>query len=135
MTPVRGLLPEEIGGMWTTIQPLINKGLQYSDGTLTAEQIGVELMRGSKQAVFCPNPVCILITQLLNYPDGTRTCDVFLTAGTFPNDWQTILSGVEGWAKERGCKAIEMRSPRKGWTRRLPDWRPVTVIYRKELRA
>lgn len=120
--------------MWPTIRPLIVKALAYGDGTITPDQIRANLLKGKQQLLFCPKPVCILITELLNYPNGQRSCDISLTAGDFPNDWRSILEQIEEWARSKNCSFIEMRSPRKAWTRRLPDWRPVTVVYRKELR-
>lgn len=133
MTPVRGLLPEEIGGMWTTLRPLIERWLPYSGGAHTLRDIRSDLLSGKKQLVLCEQPFCALITEILKYPNGESVCNVFLTAGTLPLDWKDILAGLEQWAREKNCTAIEMRTDRKGWTRLLPNWRQVMVTYRKDL--
>lgn len=133
MTPVRGVLPEEIPTIWPRILPLVKKALVYEDRSYRPKDIAGELLSGAKQLVMSDEPLCVLISELLDYPNGVRSCNIFLTAGKFPPDWKDILSGLEQWARSKGCISIEMKSPRKGWARRLPDWKAVTTIYRKEL--
>lgn len=131
---VREIPPQEIGGVWPTIRPLVEKALKRGGGAYSAPDIRADLIAGRKHLLFCSRPVCIFITEVIIQPDGQKICNIFMVSGTFPNEWRGILQMTIEGAARLGCNAIEYETERKALSRLLPDWRPVKVRYRKDLR-
>lgn len=61
--------------------------------------------------------------------DGRAVCVITACAGRFHRH---LLAQIEAWAWAQGCRAIRIYG-RKGWRRRLPDYRPFKEGLQKEL--
>jgi hypothetical protein len=55
----------------------------------------------------------VCITQLLEYPQGKGLL-MFYVAGSQRKQWYWILNNIKAWAREIGCKWIDIEA-REGW--------------------
>ena len=58
-----------------------------------------------------------------------RALHIVAMAGEFD---QKLMDEMEEWGKSVGCKSSYF-SGRKGWVKRLPDYKQITVTLQKEL--
>lgn len=58
--------------------------------------------------------------------DGSLSLRLEQVAGKA--DWEAHLAPIEAWARMRGCVRIVMPRARRGWLRRMRDFR-ITAVY------
>jgi hypothetical protein len=131
-TVIRGVQPEEIETIWPRVEELVGRALARADGRYGLADVKASLIARKRQLwVVWPACDCLGITEISRYPQQTRLT-VFALAGRLPPDWRDVLRRLESWAKEIGCRAVELRG-RKGWIRRLPDYRAGLIEMTKEI--
>ena len=124
--------PEEIETIWPRVEALVGRALARADGRYGLADVKASLIARKRQLwVVWPACDCLGITEISRYPRQTRLT-VFALAGRLPQDWRDVLRRLESWAKEMGCRAVELRG-RKGWVRRLPDYRAGLIEMSKEI--
>ena len=129
---MRGVLSIEVDEMWPAIEPLVRAGLEFGDGRWAPEDIRAALTEGAQQLWIDGDPMrAICVTEIIRYPQQRR-CNIFLLAGQDLDAWIWQLSILEAWAREKGCKAMELHG-RPGWERILPGYDRTAVVLRKEL--
>lgn len=65
-------------------------------------------------------------------PTGLKICTIRFTAGHDSGRWLHLLDEIEDWARKIGCGRFEMLA-RKGWARKLRDYKMTHVVLEKEL--
>ncbi len=74
----------------------------------------------------------VLLTELFFAPSGKKVASIRAATGDGAESWLHLLPELEAWAKSEGCHCIEAVA-RKGWARRLTDYKMTHVILEKEL--
>lgn len=97
----------------------------------TLEDIRRSVASGTRQLWLRePGYGLAVVTEIVMYPAGRRLT-IFAAAGELEDGWQALLGNLEGWAREHGCKGVDIYG-RKGWERLLPDYRLQQVVLSKE---
>jgi hypothetical protein len=75
----------------------------------------------------------------INLVNGRKRC-IIVACGAEPapakaggiEDWLSLIGQIETYARDEGCTAMAIIG-RRGWQRKLKDYRPVTVTLEKTL--
>lgn len=119
----------EIVALWSMIEPLIDRALQYNP-RFTAQDIKAKLLTGVCQLWESGDFQSVLITEIHLYPKA-KVMNLFLNSGKLDLD---SLKYIEQWAKTIGCTEIE-ETGRRGWVRKLKElgYQEVSTTMRKEI--
>jgi hypothetical protein len=71
------------------------------------------------------------VTKIIETPTG-MVCVVASLGGERMHRWLGLLDQLEAWAKSEGCSRMRFFG-RKGWTRKLNDYRVSRLVCDKEL--
>lgn len=74
----------------------------------------------------------VVLTELFFAPSGKKVASIRAATGDAAEGWMHLIAELEQWAKAEGCHVIEAVA-RKGWARRLTDYKMTHVILEKEL--
>ena len=61
-----------------------------------------------------------------------KLCTIKFWTGENSLEWLHLMEDLEAWAKHEGCTRI-IGVMRKGWAKRLPDYRMTHVYLEKDL--
>ncbi len=73
----------------------------------------------------------VCVTQIQETEAG-RICVIQACGGRGSSSWLFLLDEIEKYARDSGCICIRLFG-RRGWTRKLPDYKARKVILEKEL--
>lgn len=124
--------------MWPLVSPLIQKAVDYSEGTTTLEETASDLIVKHKQLwVVVADDKTIkaaLVTSLQRFVTGIKQANVILLGGEKGHlkDILELLPQFETWAKAEGCNRVRF-TLRKGWAKHLPEYELVAYIMSKDL--
>ena len=113
---------ERVKEVWILVKDLIQKACDYSDGFADAEDFKKWLEQGTMQLwVAWDNEEkkvrCVCITEVKQYPKY-KVCGCKITTGNSFKRWVDFMDYVMEWAKEEGCRKMEIHT-RPGWERIL----------------
>jgi hypothetical protein len=113
---------ERVKEVWILVKDLIQKACDYSDGFADAEDFKKWLEQGTMQLwVAWDNEEkkvkCVCITEVKQYPKY-KVCGCKITTGSSFKQWVDFMDYVMEWAKEEGCRKMEIHT-RPGWERVL----------------
>ena len=113
---------EKVKEVWILVKELIQKACDYSDGFADAEDFKKWLEQGTMQLwVAWDNEEkkvrCVCITEIKQYPKY-KVCSCKITTGNSFKQWVDFMDYVMEWAKEEGCRKMEIHT-RLGWERIL----------------
>ena len=113
---------EKVKEVWILVKELIQKACDYSDGFADAEDFKKWLEQGTMQLwVAWDNEEkkvrCVCITEIKQYPKY-KVCGCKITTGDSFKKWVDFMDYVMEWAKEEGCRKMEIHT-RPGWERIL----------------
>ena len=113
---------ERVKEVWILVKDLIQKACDYSDGFADAEDFKKWLEQGTMQLwVAWDNEEkkvrCVCITEVKQYPKY-KVCGCKITTGSSFKQWVDFMDYVMEWAKEEGCRKMEIHT-RPGWERIL----------------
>jgi hypothetical protein len=113
---------EKVKEVWILVKDLIQKACDYSDGFADAEDFKKWLEQGTMQLwVAWDNEEkkvrCVCITEIKQYPKY-KVCGCKITTGNSFKKWVNFMDFVMEWAKEEGCRKMEIHT-RPGWERIL----------------
>lgn len=128
--------PDERDAALVALKPWIELGCERSDGELTFTDIASGVMSNRFQIWALverspPEAKGVVITELQvrrNSKVAALICAGGETVGR--KDVQSIL---EQWARDEGCSSLRIPRARKGWLKKLPDWKLLSVEMSKEL--
>jgi hypothetical protein len=113
---------ERVKEVWILVKDLIQKACDYSDGFADAEDFKKWLEQGTMQLwVAWDNEEkkvkCVCITEVKQYPKY-KVCGCKITTGSSFKQWVDFMDYVMEWAKEEGCRKMEIHT-RPGWEKVL----------------
>ena len=116
------------------IMPHLNKALSYTP-ECSVESILERIMQGTSLLWVVTTPYGqhkgVVVTQIKRFPNYDVAIG-HLCGGEDIDDWIHLLSDIEEWAQQAGCRKFEIQG-RKGWAKKLPsDYKSEAVIYTKE---
>ena len=125
--------PAKAREYWPYVEPHVEKALEY--GWNQPEEV-LELIANAQaqcwMAIDGEKVMGVWVTRVEQSERG-RFCLVWLAAGEKVHEWlHLVTEKVEPWAKENGCSEMQIVG-RKGWVRRLPDYKWTAVVLRKEI--
>jgi hypothetical protein len=125
LTSLVGIPPEAIDQVWPLIAARIEEACLTSRGKETAFDVRREVRYGERQIWVVwdgegKDVLAVVVTQLINHP-RKRTCRILICVGEERERWQHHISIIENWAKENGCRGMELFA-RPGWSRVLKHY-------------
>ncbi len=125
----------EVDELWDKIEPHL-KRFERETQTTTAETIRAQALRNDAQIWGFqrgPDVLGVCVTKVYKHDNGLY-CTVWAVVGELDDIIDDGLAMIERWAQSNGCVAIELIG-RKGWLRRLPQYRQRAVVLEKDLRG
>ena len=112
----------KVKDVWILVKDYIQKACDFSDGFADAEDFKKWLEQGTMQLwVAWDNDEkkvkCVCITEIKQYPKY-KVCGCKITTGSSFKKWVDFMDYVMEWAKEEGCRKMEIHT-RPGWERIL----------------
>ncbi len=121
---VSGIPYNAIDGMWGIVVGNLEKGLEYSNGEISIEDIYLGLQSREMQlwSAFNEDGDCVasMVSEIINYPKK-RACRMILVGGGLMKYWLDYQHEFMRWAKENGCDRVEAYC-RDGMMRRLEPY-------------
>ncbi len=123
--------PDTLPGTWDKYRNLILRALAAGEGSYNERDVLLQILAGAWHlyAYGCPiSSICIL--EFVDYP-RQRKCLVRYVAG----DGEVLVAAIptlKAIAGSQGCRVIEAYM-RRGWERKLKDWKHKYVISQLEL--
>lgn len=122
--------PEELKASFERVWPWLEVALRDFGDTHTKEQIWEEI--ATERAQLWTTENAAILTSIEKWPKGVTELLWWLAGG----DLEEILSiqpFIEQWAIGKGVDRFVITG-RKGWERKLPDYRLASCNYVKEVR-
>ena len=134
ITPVRS---DALEAVWPYVVGLVEGLPDDSAGSYTVDGIVDRLLEGTWQLWVVTRgsldtTAAIVGTEVFTNMAGDKVCTLHFCKGTHAKQWTHLLETIERAARAIGCVKIEMTA-RKGWAKRLPEYRMTHVILEKAL--
>lgn len=134
ITMVRADALEQV---WPYVVGLVDGLPEDSNGSYTVEGIVDRLLDGTWQLWVVTKgsletTAAIVGTEVYTSMAGDKVCTLHFCKGSHAKQWTHLLRVIEDAARSIGCVKIEMTA-RKGWAKRLPDYRMTHVILERPL--
>lgn len=71
------------------------------------------------------------VTELIT-TEWRKVCMIVACGGEHMDDWLPLIAGIEKFARAENCAAVQIVG-RKGWLRKLQDYRTTSIVLEKEL--
>lgn len=125
--------PERAREYWPYVAPNIERALEY--GWNTPLEVLALIENAQAQcwiAVDEGKLIGVWVTRIEQSGVG-RFCLVWLAGGERVSEWIPLVQEhTESWARENGCSEMQIIG-RKGWAKRLPDYKWTAIVLKKEL--
>jgi len=133
------LTPDEAVEHWPTLSPLLQSSIDHGQEETTLTGYLRKVLNYQAQLwVFLDDNNQLKgcgLTQFLEYSTH-RTLHIIACAGVDWLEWADSYYIVENFARDNGCKRVEMWG-RDGWLRRLPKvipgWKQAYVVMSKDI--
>lgn len=125
--------PARAREFWPHVERQINMALEY--GWNTPEEVLALIENAQAQCWLAIKGDKVLGTWVtrIEQSERGRFCLVWLAGGEKVHEWVHLVGeNVEPWARENGCEEMQVVG-RKGWVKRLPDYKWTSVVLRKSL--
>lgn len=123
---VAAVLPHVVGRLQVIVD---RSGERY-----TVASVAELLMRGEFQLWIIGDEAIkgVVLTELFFAPSGKKIMGIRAATGDAAEGWLHLMPELEAWARHEGCHSVEAIA-RKGWARRLSDYKMTHVILEKDL--
>lgn len=74
----------------------------------------------------------VLATEIYTNVAKNQVCAVRFATGEDSAQWLCLIDDLENWARFNDCLKLDMTA-RKGWARKLPDYKMTHVVLEKDL--
>jgi len=102
--------------VWPRVEHLIRPAIEYVESGFSESDIYGKILVSDMQLWVVGDYEAACVTQIVVYPQH-KTCLVVALGGDGMAEWfDELMSTVESWAAETGCKFVEEYG-RKGWER------------------
>ena len=134
---------QELEKVWGMIEKDIKSALAYSS-QLTDSDFVFDLAKEGKFQIWVlwdkeqkkteQKYFGVVVTELIKRKFG-KVCHIYIMTGRQRNKWQHLISEIEDFAKEEGCKMMELIA-RPGWQKvlNLFDYKRTHVVLEKEIK-
>jgi len=134
ITMVRADMLEQV---WPYVVGLVEGLPEDSGGSYSVEGVVNRLLDGRWQLWIVTRgtldtTAAIVGTEVYKSMAGQKVCAVHFCKGEGSKQWKHLLKDIEAEAKSIGCVRSAITA-RKGWARRLPDYRLTHVVLEKAL--
>ena len=123
--------PEHVAKVWKL-------GAEFIEAATREAEQSPELLKqlceeNKAQLWFAWSDCCeaAAVTEIATTPQGVK-CVITALGGRNSSRWFGYLDELEAWAKRQGCNGMRIYG-RKGWARKLRDYRVTRLILDKEL--
>ena len=133
--PTLNLVPAgDVGIVWPLIAAQIDGVVARSNGIYTADALRGHFETGKFLLWLVWNDAVQAIgaTQFYHTDGGVKIFDILFVTGEHSLEWLHLMDEWEHHARAWGCDRIE-GTMRKGWAKRLPDWKMTHVTLSKDL--
>lgn len=123
-----------VDSIWHLVAPLLGPACDYADDDITVDELRASLLAGDRMLWIALRGRDLLMALVVEvYDTPRRRICLILSAGGHPSvPWPWIAAQIETFAAERGCKRVRIVG-RKGWMKKLPDYRATCVVLSKDL--
>ncbi len=126
---------DRVPDVWNVVSPFLPQLLERSSGRDTVESLFSQMVSGAI-TLWCvldgENVVAIVGADVGFAPSGLKVATILFCSGAGSHKWLFLLDEIEDWARANDCQVLEMRA-RKGWAKKLPDFKITTVNFEKVL--
>jgi len=134
---------QELEKVWGVVEKDIKNALAYSSQLTDSDFVYDLLKEGKfqlwilwdrKQKLTTNKYFGVVVTELIKRKFG-KVCHIYIMTGRQRHKWQHLISEVENFAKEEGCKMMELIA-RPGWQKvlNLFDYKRTHVVLEKEIK-
>lgn len=126
---------EQINAVFQHVQPFLEMVYERFPDEFNEDLLASEIAADRLQFWVVTNGEivsAILGTSLDFVGTGGKVATIRFIVGKHSEKWLHLLEKVEAWAAFEGCTKVRMFA-RKGWAKRLPDYRMPFVVMEKEI--
>lgn len=107
---------------------------ERSRGKMTVESMVDRFIRGEWDLwlVWDNAALAVGATAVCIDDDHQKACEIAFWTGEHSIRWLHLIDDLEAWAKSQGCRRLR-GAMRKGWAKRLPDFRMTHVFMEKDI--
>jgi hypothetical protein len=119
---------QELEKVWGIVEKDIKSALAYSSQLTDSDFVFDTLKEGKfqlwvlwdkKQSKAVDKYFGVVVTEIIKRKFG-KVCHIYIMTGKQRTKWQHLITKVEDFAKQEGCKMMELIA-RPGWQRVLDD--------------
>jgi hypothetical protein len=125
--------PARLHEIWPYVEPLIRRAVERSIST-DLVTVAAKLVR--RQAllwvVWDGTHIRAAVVTSINTANGKKRCVIVACGGNGIEGWLPLIGRIEDYARAEGCMSMAIIG-RRGWQRRLKDYRPLAVMLEKKL--
>jgi len=114
---------------WARLAPHISEALKYSNKSHDISDVWSAIKKNKAQ--FFPLENSAIVTEIVDYPNQS-VCRIWLAGGDL-EELMEAEKDVCKWAAKLGCTGMEIIG-RKGWSRKLTDYKEASIVLVKEIR-
>jgi hypothetical protein len=134
---------QELEKVWGIVEKDIKSALAYS-GQLTDSDFVFDTLKEGKfqlwvlwdknQKKTIDKYFGVVVTEIIKRKFG-KVCHIYIMTGKQRTKWQHLITKVEDFAKQEGCKMMELIA-RPGWQRVLDDYgyKRTHVVLEKQIK-
>lgn len=123
---------DEVDGVWNLAEPILSAVIRRG-GDIQNEAMKQSLISKARQLwfVWSDHLHGLVVTEIAETPRG-KIANIVALGGTDLKSWIHLSEHLEIWARNEGCRAMEIIG-RKGWARALPDYDVTQYVLTKRL--
>jgi hypothetical protein len=134
---------QELEKVWGIVEKDIKSALAYSGQLTDSDFVFDTLKEGKfqlwvlwdkKQSKAVDKYFGVVVTEIIKRKFG-KVCHIYIMTGKQRTKWQHLITKVEDFAKQEGCKMMELIA-RPGWQRVLDDYgyKRTHVVLEKQIK-
>jgi hypothetical protein len=134
---------QELEKVWGIVEKDIKSALAYSSQLTDSDFVFDTLKEGKfqlwvlwdkKQSKAVDKYFGVVVTEIIKRKFG-KVCHIYIMTGKQRTKWQHLITKVEDFAKQEGCKMMELIA-RPGWQRVLDDYgyKRTHVVLEKQIK-
>ena len=134
---------QELEKVWGIVEKDIKSALAYSSQLTDSDFVFDTLKEGKfqlwvlwdkKQSKAFDKYFGVVVTEIIKRKFG-KVCHIYIMTGKQRTKWQHLITKVEDFAKQEGCKMMELIA-RPGWQRVLDDYgyKRTHVVLEKQIK-
>jgi len=134
---------QELEQVWSLVEKDIKSALAYSGQLTDSDFVFDTLKEGKfqlwvlwdkKQSKAVDKYFGVVVTEIIKRKFG-KVCHIYIMTGKQRTKWQHLITKVEDFAKQEGCKMMELIA-RPGWQRVLDDYgyKRTHVVLEKQIK-